>query len=162
MVVVKELSQGEVANHSQGKDLWACIRGYGKDATEAFEDAAHSEEVTTIMKELIVGKVPSLQPKAASTTQRPTEASPIQETKSQLERSRGGKSTRDRAKLFLVVSITAPVALRLVAVAPILAFFVVIGVSIPLAVSVNIVIVVTPRHQAVEDYAGYIKSNLAS
>ncbi|EUC45260.1 hypothetical protein COCMIDRAFT_96091 [Bipolaris oryzae ATCC 44560] len=82
MVVIKELSQSEVASHNQGKDLWVCIRGYvydvsnfieehpggeevlrsfaGKDATEAFEDAAHSEEVTPIMKELIVGKISSL------------------------------------------------------------------------------------------------------
>ncbi|KAF2213520.1 hypothetical protein CERZMDRAFT_38930 [Cercospora zeae-maydis SCOH1-5] len=81
-VTVTGLSPTEVAKHSQEGDLWVSIRGNvydvstfveehpggeevlrafaGGDATEAFEDAAHSEEVKPIMERLFVGKCPSL------------------------------------------------------------------------------------------------------
>lgn len=47
-----------VEEHPGGEEI---LRAFaGKDATEAFEDAAHSEEVKAIMDGLLVGRIPSL------------------------------------------------------------------------------------------------------
>ncbi|EOA83079.1 uncharacterized protein SETTUDRAFT_94846 [Exserohilum turcica Et28A] len=82
MSQVSDFSIAEVANHGKGKNIWICIQGNvydiskfieehpggeeilrsfaGKDATEAFQDAAHSEEVKPIMERLLIGTVPLL------------------------------------------------------------------------------------------------------
>ena len=47
-----------IEEHPGGEEI---LRAFaGKDATEAFEDAAHSDEVKPIMARLIVGRISSL------------------------------------------------------------------------------------------------------
>ncbi|KAH7028647.1 cytochrome b5-like heme/steroid binding domain-containing protein [Macrophomina phaseolina] len=186
MAEITELSLAEVAKHSQGKDLWVCIRGNvydvsdfveehpggeevlrafaGKDATEAFEDAAHSEEVKPIIDGLIVGRVPSLQqPNVTHSTERPAQIISTEKPEPKIRQShavRKGSGSGAKMALGLVVAIL--LVLKLIVAAPGYAFFVVAGTISPVSLLVYCFIAVTSRHRGAEDYADYIKPNTAT
>ncbi|KAL1634753.1 hypothetical protein SLS56_002155 [Neofusicoccum ribis] len=93
MDVSPEYSLSEVALHSAREDLWIAINGKvynvsgylddhpggeeilrgvaGKEATGAFEDAAHSEDAYKTMEKLLIGKLPPHEQPAPATTYQP-------------------------------------------------------------------------------------------
>ncbi|OJD29350.1 cytochrome b5 [Diplodia corticola] len=182
---IQELSLADVAKHSTDKDPWICVHGYvydvseflddhpgggeilrafaGKDATEGFEDAAHSEDVKSIMDGLLVGRLPSkaLQ-NPADPTQPPKRQTPTRQSDPIPARA-GATSTHltSKAKLGFMLVIFAVIMSKLI-VSGLGAgvFFVAAGTATVVSPFVLFFVAATTRHRGADAYPDYIKPNV--